>query len=250
MGVRTRPGPARHPTWCPAAPPPRADPSQGGTFQRTTPTSKIHSPAQGGRTRDEPARRSPRPLSHCDLEMIYSYCTRKQNERESRASPLGRPPRTSTSQSILEDTCRSSHNQHRTATALKTRRRKGSRKNSKHRMFLTVRTRKTQASWYEYSRRPPQGLVTCGVSAEVKLKAPFWASSRATHIRPVSRGWRPRREIHYTITVHAVCTGTFSVRPEGRIARTRQPRHKWRSGFSTSRRRPLQAPPQLQTVSH
>ena len=45
-------------------------------------------------------------------------------------------------------------------------------------MFLTVRTRKTQASWYEYSRRPPQGLVTCGVSAEVKLKAPFWASSQ------------------------------------------------------------------------
>ena len=38
-----------------------------------------------------------------------------QRIRES--SAIGRPPRTSTSQSILKDTCRSSHNQHRTATA-------------------------------------------------------------------------------------------------------------------------------------
>jgi len=89
------PGGTRHPRLvsCRAAsacgPVPR-----GGTFQRTTPPTtrecslKSIASSQGGRTRDEPASRSPRPLSQCDLEMIYSCCTKEQTKRESRASPL------------------------------------------------------------------------------------------------------------------------------------------------------------------
>ena len=57
-----------------------------------------------------------------------------------------------------------------------------------------------------------------GVSAGVKLKAPFWSSSRATHIRRRAASWPDAARK----TLRSV-RKTFSVRLEGRIARTRRP---------------------------
>ena len=81
--------------------------------------------------------------------------------------------------------------------------------------------------------------VTCGVSAEVKLKAPFWPSSRATHIRPVSRGWRPRREIHYTLCAR----GLFPFDQRGELLALGDLDISGAAALAFLPCRPLEAPP-------